>query len=59
MQDSDRLFEAPEYLLADLLRRRGATAEAKALYGKVAARADTPPDLVAMAGYLQNAPSVR
>jgi tetratricopeptide (TPR) repeat protein len=48
-----------QYLLADLLRRRGATSEAKALYAKVAARTDTPPELATMAGYLQNASSVR
>jgi hypothetical protein len=47
-----------QYLLADLLRRRGATAEAKTLYEKVATRSDTPPDLAAMAGYLESAPSV-
>jgi tetratricopeptide (TPR) repeat protein len=47
-----------QYLLADLLRRRGATAEAKTLYEKVAARSDTPADLAAMAGYLERAPSV-
>jgi hypothetical protein len=47
-----------QYLLADLLRRRGATSEARALYEKVAARTDTPPELAEMAGYLRNAPSV-
>ncbi len=47
-----------QYLLADLLRRRGAIAEAKALYEKFAARGDTPADLAVMAGYLKNAPSV-
>ena len=47
-----------QYLLADLLRRRGAAAEAKALYEKVAARPDTPADLAQMAGYLKSAPSV-
>jgi tetratricopeptide (TPR) repeat protein len=47
-----------QYLLADLLRRRGAFAEAKTLYEKVAARADTPADLAQMAGYLKSAPSV-
>jgi hypothetical protein len=48
-----------QYLLADLLRRRGSTTEAKTLYAKVAARGDTPPELAEMAGYLQSAPSVR
>ncbi len=47
-----------QYLLADLLRRRGSVTEAQALYEKVAARADTPADLAQMAGYLQSAPSV-
>ena len=48
-----------QYLLADLLRRRGATSEAKALYEKVAARTDTPPELAEMAGYLKSASIVR
>jgi hypothetical protein len=44
-----------QYVLADLLRRRGSIAEARTLYAAVIARADTPPELVEMAGYLQKA----
>jgi tetratricopeptide (TPR) repeat protein len=44
-----------QYLLADLLRRRGALEEARELYAKVVAGGAAPADLLAMAGYLQNA----
>ncbi len=47
-----------QYLLADLLRRRGSATEARSLYAKVAARADTPAELAPMARYLRDASSV-